>query len=299
MKPEKLDFESHKIRERQRLVDDKIRLELTPCTSAKQRRSVRSKIETIERQLQKLDSLSKYSSQHIILNDLIQGEFNAYAGVYFPADVPRPAGIWSQAASLRLHEKPNRATGDGEIAYRIDAGLPLDKVGSSTNCDVPEQNAEIKWISAVERWNKPTKDRPWSYPTIDVDTFRAGKYSSDHFNETKHEMYIEAVKQGCREGNHTKYLESDSFKKAMCGTFSKSQRLSLPQTVNTVFESRMQPSKSLKSQNMVFSTYIGYLTVSPHQFDEAFEISGVSKGLVSYSLKFEYLQSRLQSLQNK
>lgn len=277
-----LDFAEHKERWGQILVakKDQLEAELAVLEGVKgkstQRQSIKGKLHTVVKELAELETVSNRTTRYLELVELMKLEgtlFNAGAvDVYF--------------------ERPTASSGPGELTYRIHHGLDVTRVGASKGRDVPEHgDAEIKSIFTVQK-RLPTKDRPWTYEVYDWDKLRAGQTAADLAKDAIYDVIWELVRLGEIEGDVRKYNTTE-MKAVVNGSLSEKERAKLPPTALDIVMSRLRPSVGLGDcPLMILTLPEGWLTIPFAEYDEAFDVVNVSKGLVSYILRIDYVRGR-------
>jgi len=301
MPEEILDFATHKERWGQILVAKKVQFEAELAAldgvkgkdASKKRSSLKKQAATVDKQLCELETGTNRTGRYSELLDLIRLESGGVARTT-PLDPgrPDPAGLFTVDVIQHHHVLPTNTTGPTEVSYRMQHGLSVELVGAQKGRDLPEHgDAEIKWIVAVQK-RKPTNERAWGYEVLDYSKFRAGQLSSDLMKKVIWEMMWELVALGLKEGDVQKY-NTIEMRDIINGTLSDDQRVKLPASIAELLTSRIRPSIALADcPYIVLTIYEGWLTVPKEDFDEAFDLYNVSKGLVSFIMKVGYVRAR-------
>lgn len=223
--------------------------------------------------------------------------------------------------------------GPGERRYRERVGLDPEQAKVKKLRDVPELDGkELKSIQVTIKV-KPTKKFPFPSEAKGITHFRAGAGTSTLLEKGRIRALDAHVQKRCRDAvqhvvdrvrrdsivctcmNYNKIAidESDlddivaSLKHArqdedkildlLNGTLSPKQRKSLPHDVWSVIENHVRPSVGLRelTGGLVVMVEAGYIDVPIAEYDSAFEFSSVSKGLVSYTIRRDYLERRLEA----
>jgi len=273
-----LDFDSHKVRERKRLETKQhlLQLQLLTTLTSKERLSIRNKLFTVVKQLQKLEVTLPYTTRYGELIELMKLEnclfTNEEASYYFFC--------------------PTSATGPGEYSYRMHHGLNVNDVGPRKGRDVPQYNLEIKSIHSWRKRN-PTRERPWTYTISDFTKLRAGQHAADLLNDARYEMAFEYYQLGEKEENNWRKYYTHEVRSLINGCLSKDERSKLPTSVQDIFVEHLRPSRGLADCcSIVLTIPEGYINIVREEFDDAFDLYQASKGLVSYMLRMDYVRKR-------
>jgi len=198
--------------------------------------------------------------------------------------------------------------GPGERIYRRTYGLDESLVGSPKGPDVPEHGGkELKGVYASVR-RKPTRAHPDGRSVPSLAHFRAGQHASDVCKRVITGVGLRLVQERfARLANQ--FLPADQRREfepdvawerllvLVTGSLSGRQRALLPRWASDMIRDGIKPSVSLADYAGGIGCCIpeGHLDVPPADYDEAFTVDSVSKGLVSYKLARPYLERRYAS----
>lgn len=195
--------------------------------------------------------------------------------------------------------------GPGERIYRRTYGLDETLVGSPKGRDIPEENnKELKSIFTLQR-RKPTKAFPEGRLVPALTHFRAGQYASDVCNRAIASVGMELVKQRfsrlsdaftTADKHNDPDIDWNVLLNLITGGLSQKQRALLPRWANDMILASIKPSVSLADCTGGIGICIpeGHFDVPVADYDDAFYVSSVSKGLVSYRLSRNYVEKRRQ-----
>lgn len=198
--------------------------------------------------------------------------------------------------------------GPGERLYRRTHGLDESMVGSPKGPDVPEHGGkELKAIYTSTR-RKPTRAHPQGRKVPSLTHFRAGQHASDICNRIITSVGIRLVEERfdrlknkfATEDQRREFepdIDWEALRGLITGSLSSKQRAKLPKWADEMIYQGIKPSVSLADYAGGIGCCIpeGHFDVMPCDYDEAFYVSSVSKGLVSYKLSRTYIEKRLQS----
>lgn len=178
----------------------------------------------------------------------------------------------------------SRTEGPGERSHKLKFNLDTSTVGALKGPDHPELNyLEQKSIYCTKK-TKPTKAHPEGRLVESLSTFRAGAVASKCLSNA----LVDAAYVIGR--NNIPLCQLEILKTSL----SKKQRDKLLPDIQKIIYDNLTPSKVFNDVfGIICSVPTGFLLVNSCDFDVAFEIACVSKGQVSYRLKYDYLLQRL------
>lgn len=213
-----------------------------------------------------------------------------------------------------------RGEGPGERLYRWMHGLNMNIAGFLKGRDFPEHDhKEMKSVFCLRR-KKATKSRSFDIMVPDLSNFKAGQCAcdalagarwdvasahayntgwNDRENKLRHDisMLLISFKPNVNEEAYG-CMTGDDLKSIVMSGLSARQMARLPVWAREMIHDAIRPSIGLAEckGGIACSIPEGYLDVPFCDFDEAFRITGVSKGAVHYGLRREYVQRRYDEL---
>lgn len=208
--------------------------------------------------------------------------------------------------------------GPGERLYRRTYGLDEKLVGSPKGRDIPEHDGkELKSVYMLQS-RAPTKKHPQGHKVAALTHFRAGQHASDALTSVRWDV---AWRDGYRQGWDDRTDELQHYLGQMLANFdgvskfqtfvhitptelkelvmsglSMTQMAKLPDWARKMIYDAIKPSVGLAdcTGGIGICIPVGHFDVMPSDYDVAFVISSVSKGLVCYKLARAYVERRQQ-----
>ena len=202
--------------------------------------------------------------------------------------IVRENALWNEDEASLYFDTSNRSEGPGEKSYRRKHGLDETKAGSAYELDVPElNNVELKSI-VVLKAIKPSKKFPMERLTEAMCAFRAGSGACKQLSKA---TVLAAWTVG-------KLNLDESILDLLMSSLSSKQRALMPKEISSIIEEHIRPSTALLEYTggIECMSPKGHMYVSVNDYDDAFVLSSVTKGLVKFKLSKNYLERRLDTL---
>lgn len=184
----------------------------------------------------------------------------------------------------------HRYEGPGELALKKQEGLAEDINSSNRPGDMID-GREVKSVYVLKKL-KPSKRFPDTRFVPGIGHLRAGAFAS-------RQLIRGLTRAACVVGNQRLPApQEEAFLDMLNTGLSAKRRSDLPAELQAIIDSHIRPSVGLAeySQGIECTTPMGPVFVPVADYDSAFYVSGVSKGLVSYKLSRAYLTDRLDRL---
>lgn len=205
----------------------------------------------------------------------------------FCSVVRKEGRLFNDEESAAHNVVRHRYEGPGELSLKKKEGHSEDVNSSNKPGDMVD-GREIKSVYVLIK-RKPTKKFPNVRFVPSIGHVRAGAAAS-------RQLIRGLTVAACFIGRQT--LSSDEeaalLDKLNTGLSAK-RRGELPTELQMIIDDHIKPSRGLTeyTQGIECTTPIGPVFVPVVEYDQAFYVSGVSKGLVNYKLRYGYLVERL------